>query len=284
MKEILKNKFVVITGCSSGIGKAAAEVLSDRGYSVIATVRKHDDAKGLVLNDHSHTIVMDLASEASISHGVVQIKEIAGSSLYALFNNGAYGQPGAVEDLSRDTLRKQFETNVFGTHQLTCELLPLLLEQDRAHIVQCSSVLGFIGMPMRGAYVASKYALEGLSDTMRMELHDTNVQLSLIEPGPILSHFRQNALLALRENIDFSASRHGWRYVAALARLEKEGAVSSYTLGPEAVVAKLLHALEAPKARARYYVTRPTYIMGFLKRVAPSSFVDKILLKYAKGE
>ncbi len=284
MKEEIKNKFVVITGCSSGIGKAAAEILSDRGYSVIATVRRKADADKLLLNTHSYIVELELNSEESVASAAAEILELASGKLYALFNNAAYGQPGAVEDLSRSTLRIQFESNVFGTHQLTCALLPALLEQPRAHIVQCSSILGFIGMPMRGAYVASKFALEGLTDTMRMELADTNVQLSLIEPGPIVSRFRQNALKALKENIDFSKSRHGWRYVAALARLQKEGAVSSHTLGPETVVDKLIHALEAKSAKPRYWVTKPTYIMGVLKRFAPSSFTDKILLKYAKKE
>lgn len=284
MNEALKSKCVVITGCSSGIGKAAAEILSDRGYSIIATVRNLEDAEHLLLNGHSHVIELDLSSEASVDHAAAQVLNIAGENLYALFNNGAYGQPGAIEDLSRETLRKQFETNVFGTHQFTCALLPTLLQRDRAHIVQCSSILGFIGMPMRGAYVASKYALEGLSDTLRMELSETGVQVSLIEPGPIESLFRKNALVALKENIDFSNSRHGWRYEAALERLAKEGAVSRYTLGPEVVVKQLIHALEASKAKSRYYVTQPTHIMGMLKRFTPSSVIDKILLKYAKKE
>lgn len=139
-------------------------------------------------------------------------------------------------------------------------------------------------MPMRGAYVSSKFALEGLTDTMRMELRDTCVKLSLIEPGPIVSRFRQNALKALKENLDFSKSRHGWRYVAATARLEKEGAVSGHTLGPEAVIEKLIHALESAKPKTRYYVTKPTYIMAFLKRFSSASFIDALLLKYAKGE
>lgn len=284
MKESLKNKYVVVTGSSSGIGKAAAEILSDRGYSVIATVRRESDKEKLLLNDHSSIVMMDLNSEQSVIDGAAEIKRISNNNLYALFNNAAYGQPGAVEDLSRTALKKQFETNLFGTHQLTCELLPILLEQNRAHIVQCSSILGFIGMPMRGAYVASKHALEGLTDTMRMELADTNVQITLIEPGPILSRFRQNALVALRDNINFDKSRHGWRYVAALARLEKEGAASGYTLGPETVVAKLIHALESKRAKPRYYVTKPTYIMAFLKRFVSARTIDGILLKYAKGE
>ena len=284
MKQNLANKVVVVTGSSSGIGKAAAETLSDRGYAVIATVRRESDKDKLKLNSHSAVVMLDLNSEESITFAAKEIKQIANGNLYALFNNAAYGQPGAVEDLSRAALRKQFETNLFGTHQLTCELLPSLLNQDRAHIVQCSSILGFIGMPMRGAYVASKFALEGLTDTMRMELSDTNIQLSLIEPGPILSRFRQNALIALRNNIDFNNSRHSWRYTSALARLEKEGAVSGYTLGPDAVVNKLIHALESKRAKPRYYVTKPTFIMAFLKRCMPTPIIDRLLLKYAKEE
>lgn len=284
MKESLKNKCVVVTGCSTGIGLCAAETLSSRGYRVIATFRNLDDAKRVKLKESDEIVELDLADELSVRKAADKIIEISAGNLYALFNNGAYGQPGAVEDLERSALRKQFETNFFGTHELTTFLIPELLKQEDARIVQNSSILGFVGMPMRGAYVASKFALEGLTDTMRIELNDTAIKVSLIEPGPIVSNFRANALQALQDNLDFSKSRHGWRYVGALARLQKKGASSSFTLGPETVVRCLIHALESKKPKTRYFVTKPTYIMAFLKRFGTTKIIDHLLMKQAKSE
>ncbi len=277
-------KVVAITGCSSGIGRAATFALADLGYHVIATVRKQDDA--LIFEDHRNidSVLLELQDQDSVASAAQEILTLANGHLFALFNNAAYGQPGAIEDISRCTLRQQFEVNVFGTHQLTCLLLPALLAQKDARIVQNSSILGFIGMPMRGAYVATKFALEGLSDTLRMELDDTSVKVSIIEPGPILSKFRANALVALESNVDFGKSRHGWRYEAALERLSKDGPASKYTLSPDAVVKKLVHALSSEKPRARYYVTQPTYFMGFLTRILPARIIDRILLTFAKSE
>lgn len=285
MRANTEDKVVVITGCSTGIGKAAAEILAAKSsYKVIATVRKAEDIATLDLGAGHHVIQLDLDSSVSVQAASQKIIELAQGQLYALFNNAAYGQPGAVEDLSRETLRRQFETNVLGTHELTRALMPELLKQKSARIIQNSSILGFIGMPMRGAYVASKFALEGLTDTLRMELSDTAVRVSLIEPGPITSAFRANSIKALEDNVDFDASRHGWRYVAALARLSKPGPTSKHTLGPEVVVDKLRHALDSSQPHHRYYVTKPTHIMGCLKRIFPSAWIDRILLTYARAE
>ena len=286
------SKTVVISGCSSGIGYASVLGVLASGYRVIATVRTQEDAARL-LADVKQTlqqsvefdvVIMDLADSESVATAASEVLALTDGDIYALFNNAAYGQPGAVEDLTRETLSKQFETNLFGTHQITTLLLPALLKQESARIIQNSSILGFIGMPMRGAYVASKFALEGLSATLRMELSETSVRVSIIEPGPIVSKFRENALAALRQNINFSTSRHAWRYEAAVKRLSKAGPTSKDTLGPEAVVEKLLHALSAKRPRNRYYVTRPTYIMAFLTRILPSRYTDRILLAAAKAE
>lgn len=269
------NKSILITGCSSGIGFCAARILQERGYLVIASVRKPADIEKLKEAGLRHVIQLDLSSPESIEHAVAQTLEISGGNLFALFNNGAYGQPGAVEDLSREALRKSFETNLFGTHELTTRLMPVFLKQNDARIVQNSSVLGLCAMPMRGAYNATKFALEGLSDTMRLELVNTSVKVVLIEPGPILSDFRKNALLALEANIDFTNSRHKEMYNMALERLKREGAASKFTLGPEAVVDKLILALESKSPAARYYVTTPTWIVAILKRVLGTSLLDK---------
>lgn len=284
MSSKFSDKNVVITGCSSGIGLCSALTLAERGYKVIATVRNEKDAEPFERFQNVSVVLMELADSESVQQAAKKIIALSEGKLYAVFNNAAYGQPGAVEDLTRDALRKNFEVNVFGTHEFTRCLLPLLLKQERAHIIQNSSILGFIGIPMRGAYVATKFALEGLSDTLRMELSDTYVQVSIIEPGPIVSAFRKNALIALQENIDYSNSRHGWRYVAAEMRLAAEGPVQKYTLGPEAVVARLIHVLESKRPKFRYPVTLPTYMMAFLTRILPIWLLDKMILSTAKNE
>lgn len=271
-------KTVLVTGASSGIGHYCATRLKQEGYTVIASCRKLSDVSRLQAEGLS-CVQMDLADSASIQRAVKETLTITGGQLYALFNNGAYGQPGAVEDLSRDVLRQQFETNVFGWHELTNLILPVMHAQGYGRVVQNSSVLGFAAMPFRGAYNASKFAIEGLTDTLRLELHDSPIHISLIEPGPILSRFRANGLEALHSNIDVGSSRFADQYRQTLERLNKEGAASRFTQGPEAVYLRLKHALEAENPKARYYVTFPTYLMGFLKRILSSRMLDAVLLK-----
>ena len=224
-------------------------------------------------------IELDLRDSESISRAVDYAKEVSDGNISALFNNGAYGQPGAVEDLSRDTLRAQFETNLFGVQELTNLLLPTFLDQPDARIVNCSSVLGMVAMPFRGAYNASKFALEGLTDTLRLELRETSVKVVIIEPGPILTRFRQNALQALEDNIDISASRHQLDYEKSLARLKKQGAAMPFTLGPEAVTKKLVRALESNRPKPRYYVTVPTYFMALCRRILSNRMLDNLLAR-----
>jgi len=220
---------------------------------------------------------LDLADSRSIGLALEQVLRSTGGYLYAVFNNGAYGQPGAVEDLSREALREQFETNLFGTHELTALVLPVMRKQGYGRIIQNSSVLGFAAMAYRGAYNSSKYALEGLSDTLRLELAGTGIFVSLVEPGPIVSRFRDNALAMYKKNIDSARSVHREKYLAMESRLAKEGPAVPFTLGPEAVLKAVIHALEAKRPKARYYVTFPTYLFGFLKRILPDRSLDWVL-------
>ncbi len=277
------SKSILITGCSSGIGKSTAFTLQSRGYQVVASVRKLEDVAALLKEGMEHVIHLDLQSTESIDKAIAETLKITGGQLYALFNNGAYGQPGAVEDLTRETLIKQFQTNVFGTHELTVKLLPYL-NKNNSRIIQNSSILGFVSMPMRGAYNASKHALEGLTDTLRIELSETNTKVSIIQPGPIQTHFRKNALIALEENIDITKSRHQSRYEGALKRLKKVGAASRFTLEPESVVNKVVHALESNRPKKRYKVTFPTYLLAIIKPIFPTSLFDKVLMASAKSE
>ncbi|MEQ1559609.1 MAG: SDR family NAD(P)-dependent oxidoreductase [Methyloglobulus sp.] len=269
-------KTILITGCSTGIGYTTACELKNRGHKVIASARKPDDVTRLQ-NEGFLTVQLDLADSSSIQQGVQTALELADGTIDVLFNNAAFGQPGAVEDLSRDVLRFQFETNLFGTHELTNLLIPKMRQQGHGRIIYNSSVLGLVAMTYRGAYNASKFALEGLADTLRLELHGTNIYISLIEPGPILSHFRQNSFALYKQNIAATESFHKETYAAMEARLQKEGAAVPFTLPAKAVADKVIHAVEADKPKIRYYVTFPTYLFAFLKRLLPTSWLDNLL-------
>jgi short-subunit dehydrogenase len=269
---------ILITGCSSGIGYCTAKFLQQHNYRVIASARKAEDVARLTQEDFE-TVQLDLADSGSIQHAVAQVLKLTDGKLDALFNNAAFGQPGAVEDLSRNVLRNQFETNLFGTHELTNLIIPIMRQQGYGKIIYNSSVLGFVAMKYRGAYNASKFALEGLVDTLRLELMGTNIHLSLIEPGPISSNFRKNAFILYQENINPNNSFHQETYKALEMRLQKQGDTTAFTLPPEAVANKVLHALQAKKPKLRYYVTFPTYLFGILKRILPINWLDYLVAK-----
>lgn len=271
-------KIILITGCSSGIGYCTAVQLKQRGHRVIVSARKDKDVERLK-NEGFETIKLDLADPQSVEQAVHELSGLTGGKLDALFNNAAFGQPGAVEDLSRETLRTQFETNVFGTQELTNRIIPWMRKQGHGRIIYNSSVLGFVAMTYRGAYNASKFALEGLADTLRLELRGTGIQIALIEPGPILSDFRKNALALYQQNIDSEQSPHRQIYAKIVGRLKAEGPAAPFTLPPEAVAQKVIHAVEAKQAKIRYYVTFPTYLLGFLKRILPDAWLDALLVK-----
>jgi NAD(P)-dependent dehydrogenase (short-subunit alcohol dehydrogenase family) len=276
------SRSVLITGCSSGIGYACALGLARRGWRVIASARHLADLERLRTQGLT-AVQLDLDDPESIRKGLAEALTLTGGTLDALFNNGAYGQPGAVEDLSRDTLRAQLETNLLGCHDLTCRVIPLMRRQGQGRIVHNSSLLGFVGMPYRGAYVASKFALEGLTDTLRMELRGSGIQVALIEPGPILSRFRENAHRAFRQRIDAEASVHRDAYRRAEVRLLKEGPAQPFTLAPEAVLAKLIHALESPRPKARYPVTLPSHLLLWLRRILSTRAMDWTLTRISGG-
>jgi len=274
----MTGKSVLITGCSSGIGLSVAEGLGKRNYRVFATARTAEDVERLATAGFE-SLQLDLTDSDSIRSAVDDILGRTNGTLDALFNNGAYGQPGAVEDLSREVLREQFETNLFGWHELTNLVLPVMRRQGHGRIIQNSSVLGFVALRYRGAYNASKYALEGLTDTLRLELAGTGIHVSLIEPGPITSRFRDNAFKAYQRNINPEGSPHEDMYRRMEARLTKKGSAVPFTLPPEAVLKKVIHALESSRPKARYYVTFPTYLFGFLKRVLSDRMLDRVLNK-----
>lgn len=269
-------KCVIVTGCSSGIGYDAAKALNTKGYNVIATCRHQADVNRLIA-EGINCQQLDLNKASSIESFVDSLR-INKQAVYGLVNNGAFGVPGAVEDLSREALRVQFETNVFGTHQLTAAIIPLMREQNSGRIIQISSILGALCLRFRGAYNASKYALEALSDTMRLELVDTNIKISLIQPGPIETQFRDNSLKMYQRYIDKESSFYTSQYQAVEARLESDKPVR-FTLPSSAVTKSVIDALESNRPKIRYRVTVPTRIFLPLKRLLPDKWMDALLLK-----
>ena len=248
-----------------------------RGWRVFATARKPEDLQRLEALG-LEALYLDYTEAKSVAACASEVSARTGGKLAALFNNGAYGQPGAVEDLRRDVLEAQFAANVFGWHQLTTACLPLLRANEGGRIVHCSSVLGLVALKWRGAYNASKFAVEALADTMRLELRGSGIFVSLIEPGPITSRFVEHSLEAFDKNIDQSNSHYQKAYARQRARLGKGGS-NKYKLGPEAVLEKLVHAVESQNPRARYFVTRPTYYMAIARRLLPQPVLDYILNK-----
>jgi NAD(P)-dependent dehydrogenase (short-subunit alcohol dehydrogenase family) len=273
---------VLVTGCSSGIGVAAARALHARGWRVFATARKPADVERLNA-EGLESLVLDLDDSASIRAAVAEILARTGGRLDALFNNGGFGQVGAVEDLTRDALRRQFETNLFGWVELTNLVIPAMRGRGHGRIVMNSSVLGYAAFAYRGAYNAVKFAVEGLTDTLRQELRDSGIQVILIEPGPITSRFRENCLPHFEKHIDWRNSVHRTRYEGQLARLRTPGPAAPFTLGPEAVVARLLDALESPFPQARYPVTVPAVAFWWLRRFLSTRMMDWVLMRASGG-
>lgn len=278
-----EQRAVVVTGCSSGIGYCVAHGLRQAGYRVFATARNDSDVDRLAV-EGLESLKLDLADSNSIRAAVEEVLDRSGNAVYGVFNNGAYGQPGAVEDLSREVLREQFETNLFGTHELTTLLLPAMRSRGEGRIIQNSSVLGLIALAYRGAYTASKFALEGLTDTLRLELRGSGIFVSIIEPGPILSRFRANAYQAFQRNIDVERSIHRNAYQAMVGRFIAPGPVAPFTLPPEAVLKRVIHALESPRPKARYCVTFPAYLFAILRRLLPHSGLDEVLFRIGTNE
>lgn len=269
----MQQRSILVTGCSSGIGLDAARTLKARGWRVLATARTHDDLERLRLAEGLEAIELELADPASVATCAVTALDLTHGRLDAIFNNAAYGQPGAVEDLPPAVLREQLEVNVIGTHDLTRRVIPSMRRNGSGRIVQCSSVLGLVAVPFRGAYCASKFALEALSDALRLELLGTGLHVSIIEPGPIRSRFVEHAVERLKSRIDMEASPHRERYAARLASMEA-GGQAAFKLEPAAVSKRLVHAVESSRPRRRYYVTTPTYFAAIGRRVLPPFVAD----------
>lgn len=262
---------ILITGCSSGIGYDAAHGLKRAGWRVFATCRNEEDCERL-RGEGLESFRLDYTDNDSISAALAEALERTGGTLDAVFNNGAYGCPGAVEDLPTGALREIFETNLFGYHELTRRVVPVMRKQGHGRIVNCSSVLGFVPMRWRGAYVATKYALEGLTECFRLEMADTPIHVILIQPGPITSRIRVNSIPHFERWIDWENSPRAEQYRnSLLKRLYKDKTrPDRFELPASAVTAKLIRALEAANPAPRYFVTTPTYLMNAARRLLPT--------------
>jgi len=267
---------VLVTGCSSGIGRATADLLRARGWRVFAAVRRPADQAVLAAAGFE-AVLIDLDSTASIHLGFGHVMAASGGRLDALVSNAAYGQPGAVEDLSRDALRRQFESNLFGTVELANLAIPVMRAQGHGRLVFVSSILGVVAMPLRGAYNASKFALEGLVDTLRLEIRGSGLQAVLIEPGAIESRFREHAIEAAEAAIDAERSVHAARYAKLRALNSTPGGRMPGSLPPSAVAEAIHRALDAGSPRRRYVVTTPAKLLSIFKRLLPTAWLDALL-------
>lgn len=282
MSQAISPKTILITGCSSGIGLETATLLHHRGHRVFASARRETDIarlKSLGLRSLS----IDVTNSHSIRDGIDTLLAETNGHLDVLFNNAGYAIPGAVEDIGREALRDQFETNLFGPAELMHRIIPVMRRQGHGRIIQNSSVLGFVALPFRGAYNASKFALEGLTDTLRLELRGTDIHVVLIEPGPILTRFRENAHRNFMRHVNTEKSAFRKQYESMLQRLQEPGAAVPFTLPASAVAEKVMHAVESSRPQARYYVTFPTYLFAILKRLLPTSALDRIVLAVGRS-
>ncbi len=267
-------KSILITGCSSGIGYDSAHYLHQNGYKVYATARKKEDVHRLKTEGlDAHLLdVTDATNIKNVLEFITKERE-----LYAVFNNAGFGQPGAVEDITTDALKEQFETNFFGLHELTRQSLKIMRKQGYGRILQHSSVLGIISLRFRGAYNASKYAIEGLCDTLRQELMDTDIYVCSINTGPVRSDFRQNAIKMFKKNVISEGSVFQREYKEELLESKEEKENDPFTKNSDVVIKNIVHALQAKKPQARYYNTLATHILGTLKRVLTTNMLDRIL-------
>ena len=272
-------KSILITGCSSGIGYDAAHGLRAHGWRVFATCRKPEDVARL-RDEGFESFQLDYADPQSISPALKEVLAATGGTLDALYNNGAYACPGAAEDLPREALRAVFEVNVFGWHDLSRQVIPVMRAQGHGRIINCSSVLGLVVAPWRAAYNASKFAIEGLTDTLRIEMQGTGIKVILVEPGPVTSKIRVNSIPHFERWIDWKNSPRKAQYEQGLlTRLYESKGPDRFELPASAVTKKLIHALESPNPKPRYYVTTPTYLMGFLRRILSTRALDRLLSK-----
>lgn len=275
------SKTILITGCSSGIGYDTAHGLKRHGWRVFATCRKPEDCARLKA-EGLESFPLDYTNQGSIDAAVAEALERTGGMLDAVFNNGAFGIPGLLEDLPTEALRTIFETNFFAQHELTRQLIPVFRKQGHGRILMNSSVLGFAALPWRGAYNSTKFAMEGWADTLRLELDGTNIHVVLIEPGPITSLIRENSIPHYEQWINAEASPRRDEYKNKFEKRLYRPTVDKpdpFELPASAVTSVVHTALTTRRPKPRYRITTPTKLFAVLKRLLPTRLLDRVLIK-----
>jgi NAD(P)-dependent dehydrogenase (short-subunit alcohol dehydrogenase family) len=272
----MNGKWVLITGCSSGIGMIAARHLVVQGFNVVASAREFSDVMKLSAAGFL-AVRIDTSDVNSIDEGLDDALGLSGGGFYAVFHNAGSGQPGALEDLTVQALSDQYASNVLGAHHINRRLIPLMRQAGEGRIIFNSSVLGAVAMRYRGAYTMSKFAVEAMADTLRLELRDSGVKVVLLQPGPIDTRFRMNAMEAFESHIKPNESVHSNAYKSMVDRLQKKGKTSWLTLPPEACMSPLLKALKRKNPSSRYHITWATKVMVILKRLLPSKLMDRVV-------
>ncbi|MGM0533598.1 MAG: SDR family NAD(P)-dependent oxidoreductase, partial [Campylobacterota bacterium] len=258
---------VLITGCSSGIGFACAKQLRQSGHGVFAVVRKEEDVTKL--QDLGCVVYnLDVTHRGKVDAMFADLKQ-QGVGLDVVFNNAGYGQPGALEDVTVEVLKQQFETNVFGLFYITQKAAAYMKAQKSGgKILQHGSILGLVSLAYRGAYNASKYALEGLNDTLRLELAGSGVQIATVNTGPVRSRFRHNAMKMFEANIDQKNSDYAQVYSKKVAkRLHAKDSGDIWTLDSREAARQIVAIMGKKRVQPRYYITKAAAILAFVKRL-----------------
>lgn len=270
------SKAVLITGCSTGIGAETARHLATKGWTVYATARKPETLSELA-SAGCKTLALDVTDEASMSAAVDQVAEAEGA-VGVLINNAGYSQSGAVESIELDSIRRQFETNVFGLIRMSQLCLPGMREQGWGRIVNIGSMGGKLTFPGGGIYHATKYAVEAISDAMRFESRGFGVDVVLIEPGLITTEFASAASTSLDEGIaDDGPYAEFNRHVGKMTVGAYEGPLAKLGGGPDAVAKVIEKALNAKRPKPRYTVTPSAKLTIAQRRMVTDRAWDRIM-------
>jgi len=264
--------WVLITGCSTGIGRALVPLCRASGWGVVATARRLEDLAELPAGEDLRVLALDVTDELSIRNAAATCSDLP---LKALVNNAGYGQVGPLELLRAEELRAQFETNVIGLQMVTNAFLPLLRREPGARLLQVASMLGRLSIPLAGPYNASKHAVVALAETLRLEVGQ-EVAVVLVEPGAIQTEFRENLEKAWG---DLPQRAQGTRYETVLARYasQRKGQAQRFGLDARSCAIKMLVALNAEHPPRRLVIGRDAFWAGKLKALLPSAWWEALL-------
>ncbi|HEX3292197.1 MAG TPA: oxidoreductase [Solirubrobacterales bacterium] len=271
---IEKSRPVLITGCSTGIGRATAELLADEGYNVHATARRLESIEDLAAKGMK-THALDVTNESSMEAAVAEVEQ--DGPVGALVNNAGYSQSGAIETIPMESVRKQFETNVFGLIRMCQLVLPSMRRAGSGRIVNLSSMGGKVTFPGGGIYHATKFAVEGLSDVLRFEVREFGVDVVVIEPGLIVTDFGATAAGTINEVTEHGPYAKFNAEVGTVTANAYEGPMARLGAGPEAVAKKISKALSANRPSTRYKVTASARVPMAMRRLVSDRMWDRMM-------